>query len=91
MQFYNLSHTGIRATDKLISSRFVWPSMHSDYKILLNGPGMQALPENIKQTFQIPDKRFQVVHLDLIGPLPLSKGYILTMMDRYSCWPEAIP
>nr|VZI11278.1 unnamed protein product [Spirometra erinaceieuropaei] len=29
---HNLSHPGSRATDKLVSDRFVWPGMHKDIK-----------------------------------------------------------
>jgi transposase InsO family protein len=31
--------------------------------------------------------------VDLVGPLPASKGftYLFTIIDRTSCWPEAIP
>ncbi|BHF65278.1 Era Like 12S Mitochondrial RRNA Chaperone 1 [Sparganum proliferum] len=29
---HNLSHPGSRATDKLVSDRFVWPGMHKDLK-----------------------------------------------------------
>ena len=44
-------------------------------------------------TFATPDARFEHVHIDLVGPLPPSKGfsYLLTCIDRYSRWPEAIP
>ncbi|GBO02193.1 Retrovirus-related Pol polyprotein from transposon 412 [Araneus ventricosus] len=37
--------------------------------------------------------RFCVVHIDLIGPLPPSRGniYCLTCIDRFSNWMEAIP
>ncbi|GFW93628.1 transposon Tf2-9 polyprotein [Trichonephila clavipes] len=40
-----------------------------------------------------PSQRFDHVHLDLIGPLPPSNGYTycLTMIDRFSKWPEAQP
>ncbi|GFX86507.1 retrovirus-related Pol polyprotein from transposon 17.6 [Trichonephila clavipes] len=49
-----------------------------------------------QQSFQLtqePSQRFDHVHLDLIGPLPPSNGYTycLTMIDRFSKWPEAQP
>ncbi|GBM04755.1 hypothetical protein AVEN_20198-1 [Araneus ventricosus] len=39
------------------------------------------------------DARFAHVHLDLIGPLPISGEfrYCLTMVGRFTCWPEAVP
>ncbi|GFX62372.1 integrase catalytic domain-containing protein [Trichonephila clavipes] len=44
-------------------------------------------------SFQEPSQRFDHVHLDLIGPLPPSNGYTycLTMIDRFSKWPEVQP
>ncbi|GFT31235.1 integrase catalytic domain-containing protein [Trichonephila clavipes] len=55
------------------------------------------LPWNSKRSlfssFQEPSQRFDHVHLDLIGSLPPSNGYTycLTMIDRFSKWPEAQP
>lgn len=46
-------------------------------------------PEHIP----VPDDRFTHVHLDVVGPLPPSQGfrYCLTIIDRTTRWPEAIP
>lgn len=49
--------------------------------------------KNSPRKIAVPEHRFQHVHLDLIGPLPPCKSfrYCLTMIDRFSRWPEAIP
>ena len=41
----------------------------------------------------MPGGRFQHIHIDVVGPLPPAQGfsYLLTIVDRYTCWPEAIP
>ena len=44
-------------------------------------------------TFSTPDARFSHVHIDLVGPWLVSHGftYLLTCIDRFIRWPEAIP
>ena len=41
----------------------------------------------------VPGRRFEHVHVDLVGPLPTSSGYsyLFTIVDRTTRWPEAIP
>ena len=43
--------------------------------------------------FTEPTERFDHVHIDIVGPLPYADGfrYLLTCVDRFTCWPEAIP
>jgi hypothetical protein len=43
--------------------------------------------------FILPATRFLHFHIDLVGPLPTSAGYIycLTAIDHFTHWPEVIP
>ncbi|BHF77518.1 hypothetical protein SprV_0602062500 [Sparganum proliferum] len=96
---HNRSHPGSQATDKLVSDRFVWPGMHKDLKAWTRaclGCQRNKVQRHNKAsigTFPTPDARFSHVHLDIVGPLPLSNGcsYLLTCVDRFTRWPEAIP
>ncbi|XP_071044144.1 protein NYNRIN-like [Parasteatoda tepidariorum] len=44
-------------------------------------------------TYPLPRQQFNHIHIDLVGPLPPSRGYTycLTCVDRFSRWPEVIP
>ena len=43
--------------------------------------------------FTTADARFDVIHIDPVGPLPPPRGftYLLTCVDLFTRWPEAIP
>ena len=43
--------------------------------------------------FGEPTVRFDHIHIDIVRPLPYADGfrYLLTCVDRFTCWPEAIP
>lgn len=96
---HNLSHPGIRASRKLITSRFIWPNMNKDIgnwsRGCLQCQRAKIFKHNRAEfgTFQPTESRFEHVHLDIVGPLPPSEGYqyLLTCIDRFSRWPEAIP
>ena len=44
------------------------------------------------KSFLTPSHRFTNIHVDIVGPLPISKEnkYLFTIIDRYTRWPEAI-
>ncbi|GFU15985.1 transposon Tf2-9 polyprotein [Trichonephila clavipes] len=44
-------------------------------------------------TFALSDARFAHIPIDYIGPYPPSEGYkyCLTIIDKYTRWPEVIP
>lgn len=96
---HNLSHPGASATVHLVTERFVWPGVRKDCRSWAR----ECIPcQQSKVTrhtsaplskIHTPSSRFQHVHIDLIGPLPVSHGYryCLTAIDRFTRWPEAYP
>ncbi|CAH8547737.1 unnamed protein product [Schistosoma rodhaini] len=96
---HGLSHPGIRATTKLITERFVWPKINSDIKrwarncIQCQRSKVQRHTISPIGEFHTPDRRFQHIHLDLVGPLPPSNSFthILTVVDRFTRWAIACP
>ncbi|KAL7640064.1 UNVERIFIED_CONTAM: hypothetical protein RMT77_009478 [Armadillidium vulgare] len=95
----DLAHPGISATQKLVALRFVWPNMQSDLKTWARACLSCQRTKVHRHTkaplgeFLPPGERFQHVHVDLVGPIPPSDGcsYLLTCVDRFTRWPEAIP
>ena len=98
-RLYSLSHGGIKATRRLISEQFVWPNMKTGIKVWcqtclacqetkVTRPTVAPLMH-----FNAPDGQFAIVCIDIVEPLNESEGfsYNLTVVDRFTRWPEAIP
>ncbi|KFD45654.1 hypothetical protein M513_13467, partial [Trichuris suis] len=98
-RFHSIHHPGIRATKRLLTERFVWQNMCSDIAFWCNTClRCQSSKVGRHQRTQLlrppaPSSRFEALHVDLVGPLPCSRGYqyIFTIVDRYTRYPEAIP
>ena len=105
-QLHSIGHPGIKATTRLISDRYFWPSMSNDIKQWCRACPtcqQQKVTTHTKAPWKElphPSARFATVHIDIVGPLPASTSefsaggtyqYILTAIDRYTRWLEAIP
>ena len=96
---HGLSHPSIRATRKLVSTKFVWRGLQKQIGywtkqcLACQTSKVQSHIKAPLQKFDTPLRRFDHIHVDLVGPLPPSNGYthLFTVIDRFSRWPEAIP
>ncbi|GBO02042.1 hypothetical protein AVEN_146528-1 [Araneus ventricosus] len=96
---HELAHPGVRATVRLICSRFVWPKMkHNIVNFTRSCIACQKSKifhhvHSPLAEFKVPNQRFFHINIDIVGPLPSSQGfsYCLTAIDRFSRWPKAMP
>lgn len=96
---HSLAHPGIKATIKLVSQRYIWPGIQKDCRNWTRActPCQRSKVHRhihaLISNFKVPTKRFEYIHIDIVGPLPISRDfkYCLTMVDRFRRWPEAIP
>jgi len=102
--FHNLSHSGIKATTKLVGSRYFWPTLKPDVKnwcTECTACQQSKVGKHVHRplgTLPCPTQRFSTVHIDIVGPLNQdsegdgsSPRYLLTMIDSYTRWLEVFP
>lgn len=96
---HGLSHPGVKASIKEVSERFVWPGLKKEVGdwarqcISCQKSKVHKHTHSALEPFTVPDRRFDHINVDIVGPLPPSRGYthLLTVVDRFTRWPEAIP
>ena len=99
LKFHNLSHPGVKRTQKLISERYVCPHLRFQVQELVrscNACQQTKIYRHNKAAIQpihFKGGKFDSIHLDLIGPMTMSRNckYALTIIDRFSRWADAIP
>ena len=95
---HGLGHPGVERTRQSITEKFVWPNIKQDVCKWAREciPCQQAkIQKHVVPPiadFAVPPKRFQHLHLDLVS-MPPSNGFnhLLTVVDRFTRWPVAIP
>ena len=89
------SHEGIKRSIERITKYIFWPSLVHDMRSFVHKceackVGKPCyLPKQVIGEFSFPDSNFKRVHVDLLGPLPLSrthKKYIMVAIDSFSHW-----
>jgi transposase InsO family protein len=95
---HNVAYPGIRATRRLIASRYLWPKLAANMAEWCRQCEQCQRAKTTKhakpvmQPIPVPTTRFSHVHVDLVGPLPASDEgyqYLFTAIDRSTRWAEA--
>jgi hypothetical protein len=85
---HRTAHPGRRATRRLISSKYLWKGLSTDVtawaKACLGCQQAKVHRHVQVPPQQVPARPFSHIHVDLVGPLPASKGftYLFTIIDR---------
>ena len=102
MDYYHtqLMHDGVQRTYQALTENYYWPNMMPEVTSFVRQCKTCASVKvtgtahvGKHQTFYA-DRPFEIVHMDLVGPLPTTDEgykYILTMMDSFSGIIQAIP
>jgi hypothetical protein len=96
---HDLSHSDTKATANLVAQLVVWPGVQKDCRTWARAcqacqrSKVSRLTVTPVGYFTLHAVRFLHIHIDLVGLLPTSAGYIycLTAVGRFTRWLEAIP
>ena len=98
--FHSLSHPGGKATYKLIKNTHYWPDMQKEISewcktcVQCQKNKVNRHTTSYLQALPKPTNRFSHIHIDILsGFAPSRNGNtkLLTIIDRWTNWAEAIP
>ena len=96
---HGLTHPSIRSSVRLITEKFVWHGISRDIRSwarTCDKCQRSKIHRHVESgigSYATPRRRFCHIHVDIVGPLPVSNGYryLFTIIDRSTRWPEAVP
>jgi hypothetical protein len=91
---HGVAHPGVEATVRLVTSKFCWPGIRKFVRrfaqqcLSFQRSKVSRHIHLAPETIAVPRRRFEHVHVDLVGPLPHSAGfsYLFTIVDRTTRW-----
>jgi len=97
--YHSLNHLGVRATQRIIGSRYVFAAMRR--KVSNRVRSCEACQKSKVyrhvvspiSSIKMPASRFNTIHADLCGPYPESQGYsyLLVCIDRFTRFISVYP
>lgn len=95
---HDLCHPGVKSTRKQMCSKFFWPNMNKQInnwtRACISCQRAKIHRHVVTPLSEFPPSaRFEHIHVDIVGPLRLSneRRYCVTIIDRCTRWPEAVP
>ena len=97
--YHNLNHFGVRATQRFITSRFLFQAINRKIRDRVRSCEACQKTKVYRHVIspiapaKMPATRFSTVHADLCGPYPECQGYsyLLVCVDRFTRFVSAYP
>ena len=96
---HTVAHMGIVSTEKTLEKYFYWPGLKRDVEVALSTcvGCLHRQTTNLKKGDhhgkRLPPGKCHLVYVDVLGPVSVKsrKKYLLTVMDAYSRYADAVP
>ena len=88
---HGLSHPSVCTTRKLMTDKFMWHGIRKHVGLWAKAcipcqtSKVQSHIRAPLEKFVVPHRRFDHIHMDLVGPSPLHR--VFTVVDRFTRWP----
>ena len=97
---HRLAHYGVSKTYRDVSKDTIWPGQWQETKRFVEGCHTCQIikqptqrPAGNAQMMQVPERPWQSISMDVLGPFPPSKGFehALVVVDRFSSLVRLVP